>query len=92
VFNRAAIEPRIERLAAYLGLPASFEAFMEWVLALRREIGVPHTLVAFGVPLDQADLVAEMALHDPTAGSNPMQLTKESLRGIFERAASGELA
>ena len=92
VFNRAAIEPQIERLAAYLGLPASFEAFMEWVLALRREIGVPHTLVALGVPLDQADRVAEMALHDPTAGSNPMQLTKESLRGIFDRAASGELA
>ena len=92
VFNRAAIEPRIERLAAYLGLHASFEAFLEWVLALRREIGVPHTLVALGVPLDQADLVAEMALVDPTAGSNPIALSKSSLRGIFDRAANGDLA
>jgi alcohol dehydrogenase len=92
VFNRDAIEPRIERLAAYLGLHASFEAFLEWVLALRREIGVPHTLVALGVPLDQADLVAEMALVDPTAGSNPIALSKSSLRGIFDRAADGDLA
>ncbi len=92
VFNRAAIEPRIERLSAYLGLRPSFEAFLEWVLALRGEIGVPHTLVAFGVPLDKADQVAEMALRDPTAGSNPVALTKESLRGIFDAAASGELA
>jgi alcohol dehydrogenase len=92
VFNRTAIEPRIERLAAYLGLSASFEAFLEWVLALRREIGVPHTLIAHGVPLDRADRVAEMALEDPTAGSNPVKLTKEALRGIFDRAASGDLA
>jgi alcohol dehydrogenase class IV len=92
VFNRAAIEPRIERLAAYLGLRPSFEAFLEWVLALRRDIGIPHTLVALGVPLDRADLVAEMALGDPTAGSNPIPLTKKSLREIFDRAAAGELA
>jgi alcohol dehydrogenase len=62
------------------------------VLALRREIGVPHTLIAHGVPLDRADRVAEMALEDPTAGSNPVKLTKDALRGIFDRAASGDLA
>ena len=42
-FNRPAIEPRIER-SAYLGLPARFEAFPDWVLALRAELDVPHTL------------------------------------------------
>ncbi len=92
VFNRAAIEPRIERLAAYLGLPPNFDAFLEWVLALRREIGVPHTLVALGVPLDRADLIAEMAIADPTAGSNPVELTKVAARRIFDDAASGKLA
>jgi alcohol dehydrogenase class IV len=91
-FNRPAIEARIERLAAYLGLAASFEAFHEWVLALRREIGVPHTLVALGVPLENADLIAEMAIVDPTAGSNPVELTKAAAREIFDRAGSGDLA
>ena len=42
-FNRAAIEDKIARLAAYLGLEASFDAFLSWVLALRAEIGIPHT-------------------------------------------------
>jgi alcohol dehydrogenase class IV len=45
-FNRSAIELRVERLAAYLGLQPTFEAFHAWVLKLREEIGVPHTLVA----------------------------------------------
>jgi alcohol dehydrogenase len=88
-FNRAAIEQRIERLAAYLGMKPSFEAFHAWVLALREEIGVPHTLVALGVPLDQADLIAEMAIVDPTAGSNPVKLTKAAARQIFDAAATG---
>ena len=34
-FNRAAIEDRIARLAAYIGLEASFDAFLAWVLALQ---------------------------------------------------------
>jgi alcohol dehydrogenase len=91
-FNRPAIELRIERLAAYLGLRATFEAFREWVLALRAEIGVPHTLVALGVPLDRADLIADMAIVDPTAGSNPVKLTRQAARRLFDSAASGELA
>ena len=41
-FNRPAIEARIARLAAYLGLEPTFEAFLAWVLALRTEIGIPH--------------------------------------------------
>ena len=31
VFNRAAIEDKIERLAAYLGLKPSFTAFLDWI-------------------------------------------------------------
>jgi alcohol dehydrogenase len=91
VFNRTAIEGKIERLAAYLGLDASFDAFLAWVLALRSEIGVPHTLVDFGVPLDRADQIAEMAIHDPTAGGNPVELTKVGARTLFDNAASGTL-
>ena len=31
-------------LAAWLGLAPTFDAFLDWVLALRAEIGIPHTL------------------------------------------------
>ena len=88
-FNRPLIETRIERLAAYLGLAPRFDAFLEWVLALRADVGVPHTLVALGVPLDKADLIAEMAVVDPTAGSNPVKLTKDAARRLFDDAAAG---
>src|SRR3954452_10279880 len=36
VYNRQAIENRIERLAAYIGLRPSFQVFLDWVLQLRK--------------------------------------------------------
>jgi len=90
-FNRPVIEAKIARLAAYMGLAPNFDAFLKWVLDLRKEIGVPHTLVALGVPLDRADEIAEMAIVDPTAGSNPVELTKVAARALFDAAASGKV-
>jgi alcohol dehydrogenase class IV len=90
-FNRAVIEARIERLAAYLDLKPSFDAFLGWVLALRKEIGVPPDLAGLAVPTDQGDLIAEMAIHDPTAGGNPVALSKDGARRIFDAAASGKM-
>jgi alcohol dehydrogenase len=90
--NRAAIAERISRAAAYLGLPADFDAFLGWVLSLRAEIGVPHTLVALGAPVDGVEEIVKMALVDPTAGSNPVELTAEGARQIFEAARTGTLA
>jgi len=91
-FNRPAIEERVARLAAYLNIAGGFEEFRRWVLALREDIGVPATLIAFGVPTDRADVVAAMAVKDPTAGSNPLTLTKDAARAIFLAAAEGRLA
>jgi alcohol dehydrogenase len=87
--NRGAIAERIARAAAYLGLAANFEAFLDWVLTLRDEIGVPRTLVALGAPIDEANRIVEMALVDPTAGGNPVPLTREGARRIFDAAATG---
>ncbi len=38
-FNRKAIEEKIKRLAAYIGLRPSFRAFMDFVLELREQTG-----------------------------------------------------
>ena len=44
-WNRAAIEDKMVRLAAFLGLRKhSFDGVLEWILELRRTIGVPQTL------------------------------------------------
>ena len=90
-FNRPAIEPRIARLAAFCGMEPSFDAYLEAILALRRDVGVPHTLKDFGVTLDRVDLMADMAILDPTAGGNPIPLTKDIALALYAKAWAGEL-
>src|SRR5690349_15641484 len=90
-FNQAAIEDRIARLAAYLGLAGSFEAFLAWLLALRSELDVPHTLAALGVDDRQFDRMSEMAPLDPTAGGNPIPIDARACRQLYEKAYRGTL-
>jgi len=90
-FNRPAIEARIARLAAYLGLSANFDAFERAVLDLRTRIGVPHGLADLGVDGDKADTIAAMAIVDPTAGGNPVPLTGEAARRLFDAALAGDI-
>jgi alcohol dehydrogenase class IV len=92
VFNRPAIEAKIERLAGYLGIPGGFDGFLAAVLDLRKKIGVPHDLKGLGVDGSRVDTIVEMSLEDPTAGGNPVPLTKEGSRKIFEAALKGDVA
>jgi alcohol dehydrogenase len=91
MFNRPIIEDRIKRLAAYIGLRPSFRAFLDWVLALRAEIGVPHTLAGLKVDDAQIDRIIAMAVEDPTAGGNPRPFDKRAARSVFKRALEGRL-
>jgi alcohol dehydrogenase len=91
VYNRAAIEEKIARAAAYLGLKPNFAAFLDWTLELREELGVPHTLAGLGVDDSNAAEIARMAPHDPTAGGNPLPLDEAGARRIFEAALHGTL-
>ena len=89
-FNRPAIEPRIERLARWLGLAGDgFDGFLNAVLSLRADAGVPDTLAGLGVDERHAARVASMAVVDPTAGGNPVTLTEDAARRLFDAALSG---
>ncbi|MCY1430798.1 1,3-propanediol dehydrogenase [compost metagenome] len=91
-FNRPVIEEKIARIAAYLGLlPPGFEAFLDFVLELRAEIGVPHTLAELGVDDAQAELIAKMAVVDPSAGGNPRPLSEADTAAIFAAAMAGRI-
>jgi len=91
-FNRAAIEERMARLAAYLGLPdPSFGAVMRWVLDLRAAIGIPHTLRELGVDDGRIDELATMAEVDPPAASNPVPVDAAALKSILVDALDGIL-
>ncbi|MEX2009576.1 MAG: iron-containing alcohol dehydrogenase, partial [Dongiaceae bacterium] len=91
-FNRAAIDAKLTRLAAWLGLPKpSYQAVLDWVLALRREIGIPHTLKELGVGMDRLDELSEMAAVDPTAGGNPIPIGVPELKRMFIASIEGRL-
>ena len=90
-FNRKAIEDKIVRLAAYIGLKPRFRAFLDFVLELRAETGVPHTLAGLHVGDDRIETIVTMAPKDPTAGGNPVPLDKRAARTIFKRALEGRL-
>ena len=92
-FNRQAIEAKMARLAAWLGLPdPSFRGVMAWVLALRKEIGIPPTLRDLGVGTDRLDELSVMAAADPSAGGNPIPIGAPELKQMFIACIEGKLA
>jgi len=91
-FNRPAIEDRMIRLAAWLGLPEpSFQAIMDWVLALRAALEIPATLTELGVGTERLDELAQMAADDPTAATNPVPAGPAEMKAMFEAAFQGRL-
>ncbi|PZN58547.1 MAG: alcohol dehydrogenase [Proteobacteria bacterium] len=94
-FNREAVEDKIARLAAYCDIKGGFDGFAKAVMDLRKELKVPHTLPELIKDLDMDEerkaLIADMAVVDPTAGGNPVKLTKEGARALLEKAIAGEV-
>ena len=83
-FNRHAIEDRMTRAASYLGIAGGFDGFYAQVMALRERFGIPANLTELGVESGQLDNLTEMALLDPSCGGNPVELTRENTRALFE--------
>jgi alcohol dehydrogenase class IV len=89
-FNADAIEDKMAALARYLNLPdPSGKSVRRWVLRLREEIGIPHTLADLGVKEDLVPRLAKMAEVDPTAPTNPVKLTVANLEGLYAKAING---
>jgi alcohol dehydrogenase len=91
VYNRPAIELKLERLAAYLGLAPRFDAFLAWILALRRDLNVPHTLEGLKVGRERFEEMSAMAPEDPTASGNPVPIARDSARRLYEDALTGRI-
>lgn len=90
--NRVEIEARIDRLTRYMGLAQiDFDGFMQWVLDLRKQLAIPHTLAEIDIDLAQAELIGSMAVADPSAGGNPIAFSAEQYQQIFTDAVEGTL-
>lgn len=92
VANRRAIEERITRLTRYMNLEATgFEGFLSWVVQLREQLDIPHSLSGIGIDASKKDAIGRMATEDPSAGGNPITFSKEQYSKIFAAAVTGEL-
>lgn len=95
VRNREAIEDKLSRVAAYLGLTSDrghgFQAFLDWTLELRSTFEMPHTIAELGVEEARFDDLAAAAEKDPTAIANPVRLDAAGFRQLFEKAFAGDL-
>ena len=90
-FNREALWDKIDRLAAWLGIDGGFSGFLDFVLRLRRDLGIPHTLDRIGVDDARFAEMAAMAVVDPTAGGNPRALSEADALDLYQRAYDGRL-
>jgi alcohol dehydrogenase class IV len=81
--NRPAIEPAIDRLAAYLGIDGGFDGFCRFVVELNRSLGIPSTLGELGVESPDIDRIVADALADPSAGGNPVPMTRDNTRALL---------
>jgi len=90
--NRSAIEERLAAAARYMGLrEPSFTGFVDWVLALREDVGIPNTLKDIGVDTDMIAEAAPMALEDPSTGGNPLPMTVGDYEMLYRNAIEGRL-
>lgn len=92
-FNRHAIEESMRFLALHFELPRpSYEAVLEWILELRTEFDIPHTLQGLGVDDARFDQLAALAVVDPTAAGNPVELSEAGCLQLLQASYTGELS
>jgi len=83
-FNRSAIEALIDKAAAYLGFEGGFAGFHDQVMELRALLNIPANLAAMGVQFADLDRLTDMALDDPCCSGNPVAMTRENTRALFD--------
>jgi alcohol dehydrogenase class IV len=92
VCNKTAIADKIPHIARTLDLPGrDFSAVLDWILALRKKLGVPHTLAELGVKEVDVKAIAADAAKDPTAAANPRRLTEAEFEQLTLAAIRGDL-
>jgi alcohol dehydrogenase class IV len=82
--NAPAIEQRFDRAAAYLGIEGGFAGFQSFVQEFNDSLGIPRSLTEMGVGRDRIDTLTAMALEDPSCGGNPVPLTADNVKALFE--------
>ena len=91
-FNKSSIENKIVSICDYLDLEKNFDSFLQWILDLRKNLNIPNKLSdvmdCSDLDLDQLSL---MAFEDPSTNGNPIEISREDLKLMYEHSISGRL-
>jgi alcohol dehydrogenase class IV len=91
-YNRNVIDDKADVISRVLDLPTrGFDGFLAWVLKMRVELGIPHSLTHIGVSADKASIIGSEAAIDPSASGNPIPVNAAQLEHIFRAAVAGTL-
>ncbi len=91
-FNQSQIAAKAKNIARYLDIAnGSFAGLLDWVLALRRDLSIPHTLSELRLSSDRIPEMAKMAVKDAAAPSNPVKLNVKNAEELFQAAFFGEV-
>ncbi len=90
--NKKVIEEKIISLSRYLNLDdQTFEGFMSWILYLREELSIPHTLKELIQDDSKFEEMSKMAKNDPSTGGNPIPLEINDFYNLYKDSYSGIL-
>ena len=91
-YNQEVIEEKIIFLSSYLELKnKSFDGFLDWIVNLRSQLLIPHTLKELDINFDFNKL-SKMALNDPSTATNPKSLSEEDMRNLYINSYEGNLS
>lgn len=85
-FNRPVCEDKMARLAGLVGQGENAKAFLNWLVELQVEIGIPQTLKEVGVKEHQLAELVSVAIKDSCHESNPRRVSEADFEAIFRAA------
>ena len=86
-FNLPGMESKVKRMADVMGIKdVSVESFITEIERMLDDVNIPRSLSEIGVPADCAQRIAEKALLDSAAGTNPRTASIAEMRDLIENA------
>jgi alcohol dehydrogenase class IV len=81
--NYTLINQRLKKISPYLEIDNGFDGFLEWTIQLRCQLGIPNTLDAIIKEDINYASIADMAVADPSASTNPILFTAKQYQEIL---------
>ena len=82
--NESKIRDRFGSVTGYLGIQNGFSGFKVFVDEFNASLNIPLRLSDLGVENPDLGKLVKGALSDPSCGGNPVKLTSDNLKALFE--------